>query len=83
MTTIPGLPAEVQRQANEMAEELWAAIESDARRSDADPVQLARLKPMIQQNLRIAFGQGALISVKVGVEILQKMAPAQKKRSAN
>jgi hypothetical protein len=82
MTTIPGLPAEVQRQADEMAEELWVVIETDARHSDADPVQLERLKPLIQQNLRIAFGHGALISVKAGVEVL-KMAAAQKRRPIN
>lgn len=77
---ISGLPPEVQRQANEAAEELWAAIETDARRSDADPVQLERLKLKVQQALVIAFGQGALISVKAGFSQLQKMAAAQKKR---
>jgi hypothetical protein len=48
----------------EAAEDLWTSIENDARRSDADPVQLERIKPIVQQALRIAFGRGALISVK-------------------
>jgi hypothetical protein len=81
--TIPGLPPEVQRQANERAEDLWAAIEAEVRGSDVDPVQLERLKPKIQHALRIAFGHGALMILKAGSEVLQTMAAAQKKGSAN
>jgi hypothetical protein len=76
----PGIPPEVQRQADEAAEDLWASIEKDARRADVAPVQLERLKPMVQQALRIAFGRGALISVKEGFKQLQKMAARTPKR---
>jgi hypothetical protein len=76
----PGIPPEVQRQANEAAEDLWTSIENDARRSDVDSVQLERIKPMVQQALRIAFGRGALISVKEGFKQLSKMAARAQKR---
>ena len=75
----PGIPPEVQRQADEAADELWISIEKDARRSDAT-VQLERIKPIVQQALRIAFGRGALISVKEGFKQLQKMAARTPKR---
>lgn len=76
---IPGLPPEVQEQAHETAEDLWAVIETEVRRSDVDPVQLERLKPKIQQALRIAFGHGAVMILKAGSEVLQKMTAAQEK----
>lgn len=74
--TTTSVPPEVQRQADEAAEDLWNSIEEEARRAGADPVQLERLRPMVQQAIRIAFGRGALISVREGFKQLQKMAAA-------
>jgi len=79
----PGIPPDVWRQANEIADALWADIEKTARGSDADPVQLERIKPMVLEALRIAVGRGALVSVTEGLKLLEESAKQKRRQQHN
>lgn len=66
---IPGVPPEVAKEAEAVAEALWKILAEDM----PDAVDLSVVKPRVMTALVLAFCQGALVVTQRGVETLAQI----------